>query len=659
MTWEGLMTSALVGWAGSLVAVAFTVYQGIRFRRWIPKRDVVESLEALRARHEEALENYEELREKIYKANEIIDEAKSRRDWLDKTKAELEELEVMKREFQDLDRKSTALADEVAKLDEELGDKRVAVEEATRQLDRLDADIARQRERLMDESEVERLQQMHTSLKATTEALRSEMEKLESTRHAYAETVKQLAEDVEAATVRRDRLAVEVRGLAEEANGLQARIASLRDQLEDIKQARLEISDTGTERHDESRRTALLWEPAVKADDYAGSGHPEVDEQAALRSAEDSIKAAGFEYNPRIIRAFHTALKCAEEAPMLVLAGISGTGKSALPTRYAEAIGMHLLNVAVQPGWDSPADLLGFYNHLEGRFRPTDLARALIQMDYVNRSDDPWPGEAEQRANLSDRMLLILLDEMNLARVEYYFSEFLSRLELRRGVDPVNATARRRAEVQLDLGVAEAGERQSLSIYAGENVLFVGTMNEDESTQTLSDKVIDRSNVIRFGRPKRLVTDGANAAAAKSKRGYLKRSTWSRWVQASPRLKDAEMRTVEGWIEQTNDALGSVGRPFAHRVAAAMRMYVQQYPERGSIHLKEAFADQVEFRVLPRLRGLDAHDPSVRRAIERIQKLLEDDLEDEALASELRDSLNREGDQLFHWSGIDRADDAR
>ena len=84
-------------------------------------------------------------------------------------------------------------------------------------------------------------------------------------------------------------------------------------------------------------------------------------------------------------------------------------------------------------------------------------------------------------------MLIVLLDEMNLARTEYYFSNFLSRLELRRIVTNENEKANRKnAEITIDDNFG--------NLWVPNNVLFVGTMNEDESTQTLSDKVLDRAN---------------------------------------------------------------------------------------------------------------------------------------------------------------------
>ena len=174
---------------------------------------------------------------------------------------------------------------------------------------------------------------------------------------------------------------------------------------------------------------------------------------------------------------------------MTVLAGISGTGKSQLPRRYAEAMGIHFLQVPVQPRWDSPQDLMGFYNFVDARYRATELARLLAHLDPEN-----WPDLAGE---WDDRMALVLLDEMNLARTEYYFSEFLSRLEMRPKPGEESDPSRRSdAEIELDVP-GESGEGRR--IYAGYGVLFAGTMNEDESTQTLSDKCcIPRSFVTDF-----------------------------------------------------------------------------------------------------------------------------------------------------------------
>ena len=99
-------------------------------------------------------------------------------------------------------------------------------------------------------------------------------------------------------------------------------------------------------------------------------------------------------------------------------------------------MGIHKLVMPVQPRWDSPQDLFGFYNYMERKYKATELSRCLVRMDPYNFQAYNFDKE------LHSHLLLILLDEMNLARTEYYFSEFLSRLELRRTVDRHNINSR-------------------------------------------------------------------------------------------------------------------------------------------------------------------------------------------------------------------------
>ena len=104
-------------------------------------------------------------------------------------------------------------------------------------------------------------------------------------------------------------------------------------------------------------------------------------EREALHAVSEYLRAYNLEYSTRTLLAFHTALKINDHSQLTVLAGVSGTGKSLLPRRYAEAMGFHFLQIAVEPRWDSPQDLLGFYNYIEKNYRATDLARILMHMD--------------------------------------------------------------------------------------------------------------------------------------------------------------------------------------------------------------------------------------------------------------------------------------
>jgi 5-methylcytosine-specific restriction endonuclease McrBC GTP-binding regulatory subunit McrB len=323
-----------------------------------------------------------------------------------------------------------------------------------------------------------------------------------------------------------------------------------------------------------------------------------------------------------------------------VLAGISGTGKSELPRHYADGMGIHFLLVAVQPRWDGPQDLFGFYNYLEKHYKATELARALVQFELFNQANWQLPEDAEID-DRSDRMLLVLLDEMNLARTEYYFSEFLSKLETRRTVDKMKDEDRSRAEIELDMGSLLNGGR-SLRLYPGHNVLFVGTMNEDESTQALSDKVIDRASVLRFWRPKKTNPDTTQTQQRAPING-LTFENWQGWIRLRTDL-DPYASKVDDWIEQLNEALTRIGRPFAFRVDNAIRSYVANYPRWVANWHKRAMADQIEQRIISKLRGVE---PDLHQdALQAIGRVI-DQLEDEALRTAFRESWENQPTFLF------------
>ena len=340
-------------------------------------------------------------------------------------------------------------------------------------------------------------------------------------------------------------------------------------------------------------------------------------------------------------------------SPLVVLAGISGTGKSELPMRYAEGMGIHLVSLAVQPRWDSPNDLFGFYNHLEGRYKATELARAMVQFEIHNRKTWPMPDGWEAKNAKSNGMLLVLLDEMNLARVEYYFSEFLSKLETRRGVNVANKDDRAKAEIALDMGSLQLNEA-AIKLYPDRNVLFAGTMNEDESTQSLSDKVLDRACVMRFGRPRDLTLQQQVAKVRPPVNLVgLTFSQWKEWCDS--KLDKEELEKLEKWIKRLNDVMEKLNRPFGHRVGQAIARYAANYPKDSKTtseqRLKLAMADQIEQRILPKLRGIDLEEQGAHITV--IRNLI-DELEDKALAAAFEASKSKESN-TFIWRGVDRA----
>ena len=404
---------------------------------------------------------------------------------------------------------------------------------------------------------------------------------------------------------------------------------------------KIHSSAGGVDEDHDSRQD--LWVPVFRDRQEPGGGSGE---QERLSRMAQQLQQTKIRIPRRTLDAFHTALKVQDISPLTVLAGISGTGKSLLPRLYSKCMGMHFLNLPVQPGWNSPQDLFGFYNYIEHRFKATPLASALVQFDQFNRGAWPLPPENE---NFEDQVLLVLLDEMNLARVEYYFSELLSRLETRRSIDVGDAKERRKVEISLEIGHAirrREGrvEDISVSVYPGENVLFTGTMNEDESTMSLSDKVLDRATVIRFGRPAETVKVQPNMGDLPSS-APLALTTWKRWLASH----DVQNEILEG-VEELGDVMARAGTPFGHRVAQGILHYISLYPNSSITGQRMALVDQVEQKILPKLRGRELG--SIQDSLQQLSRLVRR-MKDEELVNAIQDGQNQlEG--TFMWIGLDR-----
>lgn len=356
-----------------------------------------------------------------------------------------------------------------------------------------------------------------------------------------------------------------------------------------------------------------------------------------------TLDSCNIQFNIRLLNAFHTSLKVQELSPLVVLAGISGTGKSLLPELYAHAAGMNFLQVAVQPRWDSPQDMLGFYNYMEGRFKATELSRLLWQSDAFNN-----------KAASVKSMNIVLLDEMNLARVEYYFSDMLSKLEVRRGIDARQAEQRQAAEIEIDCG-ASSGQMKKRRLFISPQTLFVGTMNEDESTQSLSDKVMDRANMIRFGRPQKL------RVKPTSKKDFIEHYkqepttlTLQIWEQWHKEANSSTASHLNDELQEINELLTGVGRPFGHRVAQSIMEYVANYPQSDTAEntYRWAVADQIEMKVLPKLNGLDKDNQKSRELLSGLGDIIE--RHDRDLAQAFRETADNTQEAFFQWRGLIR-----
>lgn len=339
----------------------------------------------------------------------------------------------------------------------------------------------------------------------------------------------------------------------------------------------------------------------------------DIDEMTWLTGIGNACNTYGLHFNPRILKAFHTALKTAEWSPLTVLAGVSGTGKSELPRLYSHFGGIFFEPLSVQPNWDSQESMLGFFNSIDNKFDAQPVLRFLAQ-SQKHWSDD-YPG-------LSDAVCLVLLDEMNLAHPELYFAEFLSKLELRRG---------RKGEDVPFLTVKIGAGMEPYKLPLGRNVLWAGTMNQDETTKSLSDKVIDRSIIINFPRPtelkrrlKLMPLDNKNRGPA------LHKSSWQGWLAQGSNFSEEEVKPFKEFVEGMNAALAVSGRALGHRVWQSIEYYIANYPDvRAAQATKDkdalnkamhiAFEDQIVQKVMPKLRGIDTRGKSKTECLDRIR----------------------------------------
>jgi len=459
-----------------------------------------------------------------------------------------------------------------------------------------------------------------------------------------------LSNEVKELTDKRNELDAHVKKLEKDAERLRKQLT---DEKEELATARKEVSSLEGRANDARRiiaeHTAIrdnnkeCWADldTPRFTDEKQFARKDINETKWLKKFQSDLRDCGFEFNERAILAFHTGLKCADISPLVVLAGISGTGKSLLPELYAAALGMNFLPVAVQPRWDSSQDMFGFYNYMEGRYKATELSRLLWQYDQFNN---------EKTFGLTAiPMNLVLLDEMNLARVEYYFSDLLSKLEMRRGIDPNDPVSRAKAEVEIESSAA-ASVNHRRRLFVAPNTLFVGTMNEDETTQTLSDKVIDRSNVLRFGRPEKLVTKpekGKFLKIAEDALAITEGFWFNNWCNLTG--DDVKAETLRRKIEPINAALSRAGRPFAHRVWQAMESYVVNYP--GVFN--DALADQIEMKILPKLNGIELDAPGFNEAAKELAGVI-GELKDEKLHEAFEAACKDGSNPFFKWRGVMR-----
>ena len=376
------------------------------------------------------LENLEKRQREVSKLQESIQQLEGKQEVYQQKISEMEEKKTRLQEMEAIFFRHQA---EIQGISEEIKQGRATVEDLNRKAVELEFlrntyDVL-ESEKQAYESRREHLQAEVLRLETEKNRILSEIKELESRaqeserlraeiadlriQHRTAEgKLREINREIEQLEINRDNLANEVARKEAEIFRKNQQLVELERRIRELKQEIVDIEN--------SAKVALqvLEKPILG---LVNVRLKDIDENNFLVAFSKFLRNKCLNFHERIVKAFHTSLKVQDISALVVLAGISGTGKSELPQKYADFIGAPLVMLPVQPRWDSPQDLQGFYNYIEKKYKPTELMHYLYQY--------------QQDPKMEGRIILVLLDEMNLARVEYYFSDFLSKLETRRSKD--------------------------------------------------------------------------------------------------------------------------------------------------------------------------------------------------------------------------------
>ena len=289
-------------------------------------------------------------------------------------------------------------------------------------------------------------------------------------------------------------------------------------------------------------------------------------------------------YDTKDLFNFHTAMKSGN---LVILAGMSGTGKSKLVQCYAESLNLkkeELHFIPVRPYWQDDADVIGYLDVVNSVYRPGDSG---LVDTIIHAFNNP------------DQLHIVCFDEMNIARVEHYFSQFLSVLEM-----DENKKVLRLYNDEAQYKIYN-NNQYSPTVKIGNNIMFVGTVNLDESTYQFSDKVLDRSNVINLNIVSYEIMNKFYEKESKREATPLQ-ITASEYNSFRKKENNLNLLPHESsclWkihqeIQQYNKNVG-----IGWRIVKQISNYLNNIPVNSPLTREEAFDLQLVQRVMTKIRG--------------------------------------------------------
>lgn len=333
--------------------------------------------------------------------------------------------------------------------------------------------------------------------------------------------------------------------------------------------------------------------PRVKApsDSQAFSKRSSSESLAGIQMAMDS---EGYVISVAELANFYLAITV---SPLVVLSGISGTGKSLLPRKFAKQTNSFFHAIPVQPQWSDNSDLFGYVPTLS----PTKYIKGALIDCLLEAKRNP------------QKLVIALLDEMNLAPVEHYFSDFLSVAETRVRDDKGITTDKLPIELPDDVPGQSSPHIDLLrGIQLPPNLRVVGTANMDETTHTFSPKVLDRAFTIEFDDPDLTAFASGQGAAKGGSNAFDElatiaiRETNAISVQEAYAVSQDLFEHIALLLSEIQDILAPAGIKFGYRTRDAILLYLHFWRELQLADILTGYA-ALDFcilqKILPKVAG--------------------------------------------------------
>ncbi|MCW5644036.1 MAG: AAA family ATPase [Rhodoferax sp.] len=328
---------------------------------------------------------------------------------------------------------------------------------------------------------------------------------------------------------------------------------------------------------------------SAKTSAPAHSGH--FNASVALVRIQSLMDSEGYMVSTAELANFFLAMTV---SPLVILSGISGTGKSLLPRKFAQRTQSRFHQIPVQPQWADNTDLFGYVPTLaQGRFIEGKLIRGLL--------------EAKAQP---DKLVIAVLDEMNLAPVEHYFSDFLSVAETRARLN--GQISSDELPIELPAIPTEGPDSQAAlrGIRLPANLRVIGTANMDETTHTFSPKVLDRAFTIEFDDPD-LTSFSLGVAADPSEtfpelaQIVIRQTNAISVLEAGTKSQDV-FEHIAALLAEIQDILSPAGIKFGYRTRDAILLYLHFWKELELSGIVTGYA-ALDFcilqKVLPKIAG--------------------------------------------------------